>query len=102
MVLRELRRAGFEPDWDRVDTEEAYLANLEAGLDIILSDYTMPDFDYYVVFNMFRFAAILHGIRARVARGTAASDDARATGDRFARVAQLAWEQAEKVDRRER
>jgi aminoglycoside phosphotransferase (APT) family kinase protein len=64
--------------------------------------HTMPDFDYYVVFNMFRFAAILHGIRARVARGTAASDDARATGDRFARVAQLAWEQAEKVDRRER
>jgi aminoglycoside phosphotransferase (APT) family kinase protein len=59
----------------------------------------VPNFDYYVVFNMFRFAAILHGIRARVARGTAVSEDARATGDRFARVAQLAWELAERVDR---
>lgn len=57
----------------------------------------IADLDYYIVFNMFRFAAILHGIRARVARGTAASDEARAMGDRFVHVAQLAWEQAQKI-----
>ncbi|MEX3899928.1 phosphotransferase family protein [Paraburkholderia sp. BR10954] len=57
----------------------------------------IADLDYYIAFNMFRFAAILHGIRARVARGTAVSDDARATSDRFVRVAELAWEQAQKV-----
>lgn len=55
------------------------------------------DFDYYVVFNMFRFAAILHGIRARVARGTAVSEDARAMGDKFARVARIAWEEAKRA-----
>lgn len=56
-------------------------------------------FDYYVVFNMFRFAAILHGIRARVARGTAVSEEARAMGDRFAGVAQIAWHEAAGADR---
>jgi aminoglycoside phosphotransferase (APT) family kinase protein len=54
-------------------------------------------FDYYVVFNMFRFAAILHGIRARVGRGTAVSEDARAMGDRFARVARIAWAEAQRA-----
>jgi len=45
LVVRELRRAGFEPDWRRVDTEKDYLANLNDGFDIILSDYAMPQFD---------------------------------------------------------
>ncbi|SOZ01019.1 Aminoglycoside phosphotransferase [Cupriavidus taiwanensis] len=53
--------------------------------------------DFYIVFNMFRFAAILHGIKARAARGTASSADARAMGERFARVADLAWIQAQRV-----
>ena len=44
MVLRELRRAGFAPDWTRVDTEAGFLAELHPGLDLILSDYTMPQF----------------------------------------------------------
>ncbi|WP_354677989.1 phosphotransferase [Cupriavidus plantarum] len=53
----------------------------------------IADLDFYVAFNMFRFAAILHGIKGRAARGTAASADAQALGERFARVAELAWEQ---------
>src|SRR6267143_5607862 len=44
LVLRELRRAGFDPDWQRVDTEADYLAGLDPALDIILSDYSMPQF----------------------------------------------------------
>lgn len=59
----------------------------------------LAGFDYYLVFNMFRFAAILHGIRARVARGTAVSEDARAMGDRFARVARIAWEEVRRAER---
>lgn len=57
-------------------------------------------FDYYVVFNMFRFAAILHGIRARVARGTAVSEDARTMGDRFARVARIACDEARRANKK--
>ncbi len=44
LLVRELRRAGFDPDWTRVDTEESYLASLRADLDIILSDFALPTF----------------------------------------------------------
>jgi len=45
LMVRELRRAGFEPDWQRVETEAEYLARLHPGLDVILADYTLPQFD---------------------------------------------------------
>jgi len=44
LVLRELRHAGFEPDWRQVDTEEAYLKGLQGGIDVVISDYEMPQF----------------------------------------------------------
>src|SRR5205807_5480814 len=44
LVLRELRRAGFAPRWRRVETEAEFCANLDPELDIILSDYAMPQF----------------------------------------------------------
>lgn len=45
LILYELRLAGFEPDWSRVDTEEEFLTQLKSPLDIILSDFSMPSFD---------------------------------------------------------
>jgi aminoglycoside phosphotransferase (APT) family kinase protein len=33
----------------------------------------VADMNFYMAFNMFRFAAIVHGIKGRIARGTAAS-----------------------------
>jgi PAS domain S-box-containing protein len=45
LVLRALRQAGFQPEWHRVDTEQAFRDKLNAGLDIILSDYEMPLFN---------------------------------------------------------
>jgi two-component system, cell cycle sensor histidine kinase and response regulator CckA len=45
LMVRELRRAGFEPDWRRVEGEADYLEALTPDLDVILSDYTMPVFD---------------------------------------------------------
>ena len=45
LLIRELRRAGFDPEWSRVDTEPEYLANLSGDLDVILSDYDMPQFN---------------------------------------------------------
>ena len=45
LVWHELRRAGFEPDWQRVDTEAGYLASLDPALDLILADYAKPQFD---------------------------------------------------------
>ncbi len=45
LILYELRLAGFEPDWSRVDAEEDFLTQLKSPLDIILSDFSMPSFD---------------------------------------------------------
>ena len=45
LAVLELRRAGFEPDWSRVETEPDYLAHLEPTLDVILADYHLPQFD---------------------------------------------------------
>ena len=53
LLLRELRRAGYEPEWHQVETEEQFLAGLHAGLDLVISDYAMP------AFNGFRALALL-------------------------------------------
>jgi PAS domain S-box-containing protein len=45
LMIHELKRAGFDPEWWRVDTEQDYLASLDVPLDIILSDYSLPQFD---------------------------------------------------------
>ena len=44
LVVEELCRAGFDPNWKLVDTEAAYVASLRPDLDVILSDYSMPEF----------------------------------------------------------
>ena len=50
----------------------------------------IPDYDYHVAFNFFRLAAIFHGIKGRVIRGTAASAHARDRAASFPRLARLA------------
>lgn len=57
----------------------------------------IPGLDFYVVFNMFRLAAIVHGIKGRLARGTAASAQAGAMAARIEPLAELAWQQAQRA-----
>ncbi len=44
IVVHELRRAGFAPDWKRVQTETDFVAALNPALDLILADYHLPGF----------------------------------------------------------
>jgi len=55
----------------------------------------LPNKDYLVVFNLFRLAAILHGIRGRIARGTASSAHAVETASKLEPLAELAWAEAQ-------
>jgi aminoglycoside phosphotransferase (APT) family kinase protein len=48
---------------------------------------------FHMAFNMFRLAAIIHGIRGRVARGTAASAHAKQMASFVEPLAELAWKQ---------
>ncbi len=45
LLIREVRRAGFTPEWKRVDTEPDFLAGLATSPDLVLSDFSMPHFD---------------------------------------------------------
>jgi starch phosphorylase len=44
LMVAELRRSGFELSWERVQTEEAYLAALGEPPEIVLADYSLPQF----------------------------------------------------------
>jgi signal transduction histidine kinase len=44
LLVHTLRRAGFEPEWTRVETQAEYLAHLDPIIDIILADYNLPQF----------------------------------------------------------
>jgi aminoglycoside phosphotransferase (APT) family kinase protein len=56
--------------------------------------------DFYLAYNLFRIAAILQGIMKRVVDGTAASAHARDAGGRAKAMAELGWQQVEKILRR--
>ncbi len=54
------------------------------------------DWDFYVAFNFFRLAAIFHGIKGRVIRGTAASAHAQERAASFPALAELARQAMER------
>lgn len=55
----------------------------------------IPAFEYYLVFNLFRIAAILHGVWARALQGNASSDNALPMGQRAEKIADIAWSMAQ-------
>lgn len=57
----------------------------------------IPAFDYLTVFCLFRLAAIIHGIKGRLARGNASSAHAAESVKALEPLAVLAWSEAEKA-----
>jgi aminoglycoside phosphotransferase (APT) family kinase protein len=55
---------------------------------------SVPDLDFYIAFNMFRFAGIIHGIKGRAIRGTAASANAKDLIEALPIFAKSAWDLA--------
>ncbi len=45
LIVRELRRAGYAPEWQRVETEADFIRKLADRPEIILSDFALPEFD---------------------------------------------------------
>jgi len=58
----------------------------------------IANWEVYLIFNMFRIAAILHGVLSRALQGNAASTDAVETGSRAQLVADVAWDMAKRMD----
>jgi aminoglycoside phosphotransferase (APT) family kinase protein len=57
----------------------------------------LPHKDYLIVFCLFRLAGILHGIKGRLARGTASSAHAAEMIERLEPLADLAWDEAQRA-----
>jgi len=76
-----------------IPTEAAYIAEYcaAAGLERI------PDYEFYVAFSLFRFAAIAQGIYARFQAGNASAPNAEEVGLRARPLAELGWAAAEKA-----
>ncbi|MEI9926930.1 MAG: phosphotransferase [Sphingomonas sp.] len=51
---------------------------------------SIPAYEFYIIFNVFRLAAIFHGIKGRVIRGTAASAQAAERARAFPELAAIA------------
>ena len=60
----------------------------------------LSDLDFYMAFNLFRLAGIVHGIKGRLARGTASSAHAATMVATLEPLADLAWAQAVKAGAR--
>jgi PAS domain S-box-containing protein len=45
LLVVELTLNGFQVEWERVETESAFVEKLSPDLDIILADYTLPQFN---------------------------------------------------------
>jgi acyl-CoA dehydrogenase len=54
--------------------------------------------DFYLAYNLFRMAAILHGIAQRAADGNAAADDAVETGRKAGPLAEIGWQCAQRYE----
>jgi aminoglycoside phosphotransferase (APT) family kinase protein len=56
----------------------------------------IPDWDFHMAFQFFRLAAIFHGIKGRVLRGTASNAQAAQRAEAFPRLARLARQAMER------
>jgi aminoglycoside phosphotransferase (APT) family kinase protein len=56
--------------------------------------HSIPGYEFYIAFGFFRMAAIFHGIKGRVIRGTASSAEAIERVKAFPELAEIAWNQA--------
>ena len=71
-----------------IPSEAQYVAQYEANTGRNSTEY----WDFYLAYNFFRIAAILHGIAQRVVDGNASGDDAIANAQRSEPLAELGWQ----------
>ncbi len=54
LLLLQLKRDGFAPDWTRVWTRDDYVAALDSAFDLVIADYTLPQFDAMSALQLLR------------------------------------------------
>ena len=74
-----------------IPSEHDYIARYCERTGLATPEALRADWNFYMAYNMFRIAAILQGIAKRVEAGTAASAQAKASGEGARPMAELAW-----------
>ncbi len=82
-----------DPGRLNIPDEAAYVAQYCAATGRV----GIPDYDFYITFNFFRMAAIFHGIKGRVIRGSAASEHSATRIAHFPTLVRLAVDAAEAI-----
>jgi aminoglycoside phosphotransferase (APT) family kinase protein len=87
--------AGADLNALKIPSEAEYVASYcrRTGRELI------SDYDFYIAFNVFRLAAIFHGIKGRVIRGTASSAQAARRAEAFPELAKIGWRLAQAARR---
>lgn len=80
-----------DPASFNIPTETDYVAQYCAAT----GRASIPDYAFYIAFNFFRMAAIFHGIKGRVIRGSAASAHSVARVQHYPKLVKLAVDAAE-------
>jgi len=75
-----------------IPQEQDYVAGYEQATGRQAAEH----WDFYLAYNLFRMAAILHGIAQRARDGNAASADAEQTGAKAGPLAELGWQAAQR------
>ena len=78
-----------------IPSESEYIRRYCERTGLATPEGLKADWNFYLAYNLFRLAAILHGIAKRVEMGTASSAQARATGAQTRPLAELAWRHAQ-------
>ena len=52
LMIHELKKYGYDPIFRRVETKEDFIAFLDPSLDLILADFSMPQFDALVALSI--------------------------------------------------
>lgn len=82
--------AGVDLNQQGLPDEAQYVSNYCARV----GRNSIPNYDFYIAFNFFRLAAIFHGIKGRVIRGTASSVHAAERAGSFEQLARIGWRAA--------
>ncbi|WP_175855972.1 phosphotransferase family protein [Burkholderia anthina] len=86
--------AGLPLDMLGIPAEAAYIDRYEAATGRRAKEH----WEFYLAYNLFRMAAILHGIGERAAQGNAAAADAIDTARKALPLAELGWACAQHYD----
>ena len=54
LMLYQLHRAGYDPDWKRVDNEKDFQVALNGDFQLILADYQLPQFDASLALSLLK------------------------------------------------